>query len=1454
MGMSQSQIELLINARNNAQAAFEQLHGQIGNITQGSTQASKAMDTQAQATQASGVAAQATGVAIGMLVDRLVNGLVSAFHSTIDAANKFDAGMIGLQSVSRAFHQDAGLATDAARKLASDGLMSVGDAATGLKNLLAAGFSLPQATELMMRFKDSAAFGRQGALSMGEAVVSATEGVKNGNSVLVDNAGITKNLSQILVEAGKSQNDLSKASSDSSVRMALFNGIVKEGAPQIGDAAKFLETAAGKQAQFSAQVDIAQQKIGKEMQPALLSLLNTMMPMVQVIGDHADVFLRLAGVLVAVIGPVAALRAATALGIPSLVGMADAGINLMSVFSGGVSTIGDFRAGLQMVGEGAGLTFKNLGLVGTAAGIAGAAFAGWEIGRIIGETTGLDHALQGLFERMQGIDKARINAEITQDTINRATAQGAKATISYSEAVQFIMDKEAIRVAQWNASSTVQKAAIDAEVRLGIVTQQRGDQVKEMLDKQDALDKKRLAAVSVAQAQTKAEGEVRQELEVFGMTMASATGLLAKNEAGFRAWADANKVSKDTVDAVEAALKKHTDAQKKAQDQTKALKEEMEKLDGALSGLGLVTREQAVKELDELNKQMLAAQAGGIPVTATVHGMLPKLQELAVKVKASGIEFAEMERTMRAANAVMASMIPNVDIQVGSMANLLQLVPSVNVEIDQHQLALDKASKAYKDLGITSRDELKKLAERAQQDYQNIAAVVGKTAPEAVAAFKKMVDAQKLASGELPSYWQANVAPVMIRSIDTVKQAVDGSFAQMLLGTKSFHDGFLDIWSSLKKGVENVLSSILQAFTDSFLKGLIGAIQGQQGAFSNAFAGLFGGGGAAGGAGGGAGGGGMLAGLFGGGGAIKGMGGAGGGSIFADGSGTGAMTGGAAGGAGAMQMFGGGLMAVTGGISLFQQASQGNKLGSLMAGAQTGAGIGTMIMPGVGTAIGAGIGAAGGFVASLFGGGKDGRAAVNDFASQLGGFDVLHQKLAALGAEGEAMWIKITQGVGKNDKAGAQAAIQAVVDALAKHNDKLAEAAAAAGQYGMSWEDMDKTVQQSKISEVAEKLLKDQVALEAQGYRHDAVLKKQAESYSALIAKSAALGTELPVAMKPVLQNLADMGLLVDDNGEKIKDLSRVQFVGMGAAAEAAAKQAAEGAKAAEERMILLKKAVGGLSENELAALGDTGRAALNKLLEGIEASHGSVDGMSLAINGAKGDLTQMSGEGQQVFAKILEAAKDAATHGLDYVGEHGIMAGRSLGDSLKTLTDEDFPGMSAAALEALAAIQAATGMNKTEISQFADIGEAKLKVMAESMNRILPAADIVAGGLRDRFNNLTFNPINLDVNVTTHGMPDLSGGGEGADGDVTLRGAAGGGLYSSPTIRVLAESGPEVVGSPNAITRSLAAAMQSQGGGGMFGGSGQAMQDMMAELLRAIKAMPGDMRRNMRDAVLQLG
>ncbi len=243
-----------------------------------------------------------------------IQSSVGIFTNASAAANRYEGAMLGLRSVSTAFIGDSRGAEQAARSLASDGLMSVGDAATGLKNLLAAGFGLNQAITLMQRFKDSAAFGRQGSLEFGEAIRGATEGIKNGNSILVDNAGVTKNLSVMLQEAGYSAQDLMNASSNAGVRQAIFNGIMRETNAQVGDAAKLSETAAGGQARFGAATEQLNARIGELVNNAFGGFINSAADfiknnkdMIAIVAVGASVFVGVVGTIFAVSKAIAVL-------------------------------------------------------------------------------------------------------------------------------------------------------------------------------------------------------------------------------------------------------------------------------------------------------------------------------------------------------------------------------------------------------------------------------------------------------------------------------------------------------------------------------------------------------------------------------------------------------------------------------------------------------------------------------------------------------------------------------------------------------------------------------------------------------------------------------------------------------------------------------------------------------------------------------------------------------------------------------------------------------------------------------------------------------------------------------------------------------------------------------------------------------------------------------------------
>lgn len=181
------------------------------------------------------------------MVQAMSAGFRSLISDAINTASKFESAFKGVGSIAKNVGLSANDTIETVKNLdlVKSGLLTVGDAATATKNLLATGFSLPQAIDLIKRFGDTAAFGRQAALTFGYAISSATEGIKNQNSILVDNAGVTKNLSVILKERGFEIQDLSDKVKGAAAREALYAGLIKETSLQVGDSNKLLDTTQG---------------------------------------------------------------------------------------------------------------------------------------------------------------------------------------------------------------------------------------------------------------------------------------------------------------------------------------------------------------------------------------------------------------------------------------------------------------------------------------------------------------------------------------------------------------------------------------------------------------------------------------------------------------------------------------------------------------------------------------------------------------------------------------------------------------------------------------------------------------------------------------------------------------------------------------------------------------------------------------------------------------------------------------------------------------------------------------------------------------------------------------------------------------------------------------------------------------------------------------------------------
>lgn len=251
-------------------------------------------------------------------------GIVLAIRGAIEAANEYNNAMVGLNSLAEGTGQDFGDLQAAAEDLASDGLMTVADAAASLKNLLARGFSADEAVDMLERLKDAAAFGRQSSLSLGEAVRSASEGIKNENSILVDNAGVTKNVAVMWEEyaatIGKSAANLTQAEK----RQAEYNGIMAETAYQVGDAARYAEEFAGKQAALEAATLRVNQALGASVQGALTPLLEAVTPLVDALAGWIERNPELTAGIVAATTAGVALTAVVAGAIPMVKSLAAA--------------------------------------------------------------------------------------------------------------------------------------------------------------------------------------------------------------------------------------------------------------------------------------------------------------------------------------------------------------------------------------------------------------------------------------------------------------------------------------------------------------------------------------------------------------------------------------------------------------------------------------------------------------------------------------------------------------------------------------------------------------------------------------------------------------------------------------------------------------------------------------------------------------------------------------------------------------------------------------------------------------------------------------------------------------------------------------------------------------------------------------------------------------------------
>lgn len=216
---------------------------------------------------ASFIAMSATAIAVLVKIKGAVDDCVNAY-------NDYTSATVGLKSVLEGQGKNFKEAQGFIEEYISDGLIPLSDAVTSYKNLALRGYNDEQIKQTMINLKNAAAFGRQSTLEYGYAVRSATEGLKNMNPVLVDNAGVTKNMSVMYDEYAAKIGTTAAKLTDEQKILAEVNGIMEETKFQAGDAAKYAENYAGQQTKLNAELLNTKNEIGESLLP-ILTTLNT---------------------------------------------------------------------------------------------------------------------------------------------------------------------------------------------------------------------------------------------------------------------------------------------------------------------------------------------------------------------------------------------------------------------------------------------------------------------------------------------------------------------------------------------------------------------------------------------------------------------------------------------------------------------------------------------------------------------------------------------------------------------------------------------------------------------------------------------------------------------------------------------------------------------------------------------------------------------------------------------------------------------------------------------------------------------------------------------------------------------------------------------------------------------------------------------------------------------------
>ena len=281
MADNQSQLDIIIQAQDNASKSLLEIHNALNKVGEELGNTSKQT---AGATEA--VGSMAKGFVIAELAVRALEvsfvKLEGVFTDSIKTATDYQRSLQGVQAVGAELGQSTDQVTAAVKRLTQDGLLNTKQAADALRNVMQRGFNVDQATQAVQAMKDFGSFGKKSQEDLGQAIDSATLGWRHQRSVMMENAGFLKTFQEIWKEYAAAQGRSASSLSEAEKRQAELNAVLKQGSIASGDAAAYAASAAGQQEIFANKTLDAKAALGDALLPAFQlvekGLLNALIP------------------------------------------------------------------------------------------------------------------------------------------------------------------------------------------------------------------------------------------------------------------------------------------------------------------------------------------------------------------------------------------------------------------------------------------------------------------------------------------------------------------------------------------------------------------------------------------------------------------------------------------------------------------------------------------------------------------------------------------------------------------------------------------------------------------------------------------------------------------------------------------------------------------------------------------------------------------------------------------------------------------------------------------------------------------------------------------------------------------------------------------------------------------------------------------------------------------------